>query len=78
MVAGCLHGKISGGRNNRAALAVSGLAAEVIMVVGYLAFESVLYGFVPSLANVLPNCVQGVAGVVIGAVLMNSFKNKIR
>ena len=78
IVAGCLHSKISSGKNNRAALAVSGLAAEVIMVVGYLAFESVLYGFAPSLANVLPNCVQGGAGVVIGTVLISSFKNKIR
>lgn len=57
---------------------VSGTAAEIIMVAGYLLFESFLYGFVPSLANVPANAVQGVAGLIIGSVLIKIFdKNKI-
>lgn len=49
---------------------ISGVFSEAVMVAGYLIFESFLYGFVPSLANVPANCVQGVAGIVIGLVLV--------
>lgn len=57
---------------------LSGIAAEVLMVVGYLAFESVLYGFVPSLANVPANGVQGLAGLVLGVLLVKVLeKNKL-
>ena len=49
---------------------ISGTGAEVVMVLGYLLFESFLYGFVPSLVNVPANAVQGVAGLIIGTVLM--------
>lgn len=48
----------------------SGAAAEAVMVCGYPAFESVLYGFGPSLVNVAPNCVQGIAGLIIGVILI--------
>ena len=44
------------------------------MVVGYLAFESLLYGFVPSLANVPANGVQGIAGILFGVVLMKALE----
>lgn len=57
---------------------ISGIAAEALMVLGYLAFESVLYGFVPSLANVPANCVQGVAGIIIGTVLIKVLKRAIK
>jgi len=57
---------------------ISGVIAEVVMVLGYLAFESVLYGFVPSLVNVPANAVQGVAGIIVGILLVKIFeKNKI-
>ncbi len=57
---------------------IGGTVAEIIMVAGYLMFESVLYGFVPSLANVPANAVQGVAGLIIGTALIKLFeKNKI-
>jgi len=57
---------------------VSGFAAECVMVSGYLAFESVLYGLGPSLLNVAPNAVQGAAGLILGAVLVNVLeKNRI-
>ena len=47
---------------------ISGILAEIVMVSGYLIFEGILYGFVPSLVNVIPNCIQGVAGIIIGVV----------
>lgn len=67
--------KSSGGTVARA---VSGVVAEAIMVGGYLLFESFLYGFAPSLVNVPANCVQGVAGLIIGVILVKIFeKNNI-
>lgn len=55
----------------RGARMVSGVAAECVMVGGYLAFESLLYGFGPSLLNVAPNALQGLAGLVLGSLLVN-------
>jgi uncharacterized membrane protein len=53
---------------------ISGSLAEICMVLGYLVFEGFMYGFGPSLVNVLPNCVQGVAGVIIGSLLFKAFE----
>ena len=64
--------------NTVAMRVISGLAAEAVMVVGYLLFESMLYGFAPSLVNVVPNCIQGIAGLLIGVVLIKATENKIR
>ena len=48
---------------------VSGLIAETVMVIGYLLFESVLYGFGPSVVNVPANAVQGVVCLVLALVM---------
>ncbi len=48
----------------------SGALAEIAMVLGYFVFEGFLYGFVPSLVNIPANGVQGVAGLIIGIVLV--------
>ena len=57
---------------------ISGIAAELIMVLGYFAFEGFLYGFLPSAVNIPANAVQGVAGLILGTVLIRIFeKNKI-
>ena len=53
---------------------LSGVAAELVMVLGYFVFEGCLYGFIPSLINTPPNGMQGVAGLVIGILLLNLFK----
>lgn len=53
---------------------ISGVIAEIVMVLGYLAFESCLYGIAPSLLNVPANGIQGVAGLVIGVALIKIFK----
>ena len=49
---------------------VGGVSAEIWMVLGYFLFEGFLYGFGPSLVNIPANAAQGVAGVVIGCVLI--------
>lgn len=57
---------------------ISGVAAELIMVFGYFIFEGFLYGFIPSSVNIPANAVQGVAGLIIGTLLIKIFeKNKI-
>ena len=49
---------------------VGGVLAEAVMVMGYFVFEGFLYGFAPSAVNIPANAVQGVAGVIIGLVLI--------
>lgn len=44
------------------------VAAELVMVVGYFAFESVMYGTAAAWGAVGPNCIQGIAGVALGLV----------
>ncbi len=42
--------------------------AEAVMVAGYFAFESLMYGMAAAWAAVGPNCIQGIAGVALGLV----------
>ena len=64
---------ISNKANKIFARIVSGVAAEIFMILGYLLFEGILYGFVPSLVNIPPNAIQGLAGIIIGVLLVNIF-----
>lgn len=48
---------------------ISASVAEIIMVLGYFAFECILYGFAGSIIGVPANIIQGVGGVVIAVVL---------
>ena len=54
----------------------SGILAEFVMILGYFLFEGILYGFVPSLVNIPANAVQGIAGIVIGVVLITVFEKQ--
>ena len=64
--------------DRRLARTVSGAAAEVVMVLGYFVFEGFMYGFLPSAVNIPANSVQGIAGLVLGSVLIRIFqKNKL-
>ena len=53
---------------------ISALAAEIFMILGYLLFEGIMYGFVPSAANIPANAVQGVVGIIIGVTLIKIFE----
>lgn len=53
---------------------LSGTAAEIMMILGYYVFEGVMYGFIPSAVNIPANGVQGIAGLIIGVVLMKVFE----
>ena len=52
---------------------LSGLAAELLMILGYFIFEGFLYGFAPSVVNIPANALQGAAGLIIGIVLIRVF-----
>lgn len=57
---------------------ISGIAAELVMILGYFIFEGILYGFGPSAVNIPANGVQGVVGLVLGCTLIKVVeKNKI-
>ena len=49
---------------------LGGALAEIEMVLGYFVFEGFMYGFAPSLVNIPANGVQGIAGLVIGLILV--------
>ena len=69
-----LHKKLG----NLPSRVISGSVSEVVMILGYFVFEGFLYGFVPSIVNIPANAVQGVAGLVLGIILVKIFeKNKI-
>ena len=57
---------------------ISGIVAELMMILGYFVFEGFMYGFGPSAVNIPANGVQGIAGLIIGIVLTKVFiKSKI-
>ena len=57
-------------KGSSAALTIGFILAEVIMVLSYFVFEAALYGPAAAAAAILPNVIQGVAGVVLGVVCM--------
>ena len=57
---------------------IGGILAEIVMILGYFVFEGFLYGFAPSVVNIPANGVQGIAGIIIGLILVKIFdKSKI-
>ena len=69
-----LHSKLG----NISSRIISGIVAEIVMVAGYFIFEGFLYGFGPSLVNIPANVIQGIAGLIIGTILVKVFeKSKI-
>lgn len=51
------------------AVLISSFAAELIMVLGYFAFEIPLYGIAVAAADILGNAVQGICGMLAGSLL---------
>ena len=52
------------------------IAAEIVMIGGYFVFEGFIYGFAPSLVNIPANAVQGIAGIIIGMMLITLFEKQ--
>ena len=53
---------------------VGAVLAEIVMVMGYFVFEGALYGFIPSAVNIPANAIQGVAGIILGLILIKFFE----
>ena len=53
------------------------ILAELVMLLGYFAFECILYGIEAAAAVVITNSIQGILGVVIGIVAVKLVCNKI-
>ncbi|MBE6958528.1 MAG: ECF transporter S component [Ruminococcaceae bacterium] len=56
------------------AMVLSGIAAEVVMVLGYYINKGILYDFVAALSNIPGNAVQGAAGLILGIALCKIFQ----
>ena len=65
--------KVSG----QSTVIITGIISEAIMVSGYFLYESILYTPATALANIVPNCVQAVAGVITAFILIKSLNNKL-
>ena len=65
-----LKGKIK----NTPARVVGGILAEIVMISGYYVFEGFMYGFAESAVNIPANGMQGIAGLVIGLILVKMFE----
>ena len=59
---------------NTPAKIIGGTLAEIEMILGYFVFEGFMYGFAPSLVNIPANAVQGIAGLIIGLLLVKVFE----
>lgn len=57
--------------NNFIPRIVSGIIAELVMIMGYYIFEGFMYGFSAALINIPANIAQGMAGIVFGCMLFN-------
>ena len=69
-----MHNKLG----NTPSRIIGGALAEIEMILGYFVFEGFMYGFAPSVVNIPANGVQGIAGLVIGLILVKIFeKTKI-
>lgn len=52
---------------------IGGIISEIIMVLGYFVFEGTLYSFAASVVNIPANAIQGIAGLILGIVLIKIF-----
>ncbi|MBR5157662.1 MAG: ECF transporter S component [Clostridia bacterium] len=65
-----LHNKIG----NTLSRIIGGILAELEMIFGYFVFEGFMYGFAPSAVNIPANSIQGIAGIIIGIILVKIFE----
>ena len=59
---------------NNSSRIIGGVLAEIEMVLGYFVFEGFMYGFAASVVNIPANSMQGIAGLIIGIVLVKIFE----
>jgi len=74
LIAFCGFKLMSKKQGRTIAAIISGVAAEIMMVLGYYVFEGFMYGFVPAAVNIPANSVQGAAGLILGVILIKIFE----
>lgn len=55
-------------------LSAAGVVGEIVMVVGYLLYETVLYTFPTAVLGVVSNCMQGIAGIIVFVLITQVIK----
>lgn len=55
---------------------IAGIAAELVMILGYFVFEGFMYGFAPSAVNIPANAIQGTLGLILGVLLAKIFEKQ--
>lgn len=56
-------------KHNLPGTILGGLASEIVVVLGYFVFEIFYEGFAAAVTEIIPNCVQGVTGLILAAAL---------
>lgn len=74
LIAYRLHQALRKKMGTTPACLIAGAVSELFMTAGYYIFEGFMYGFVPALVNIPANLVQGVAGLVLGVLLIRLFQ----
>ncbi len=60
----------------KAAVLLSSLAGETVMVLGYFAYESTLLGYgLAAAASIAGNAIQGAAGILVGVAVYHALIN---
>lgn len=72
-----LFKKLFKGKFSIVSRVISSIIGEIIMVLGYFIFESVLYGVNGALLSVFGNCMQGLFAVVVSTILLTILLKKI-
>lgn len=49
---------------------IAGIAGEIIMIIGYYLYESILYGFAGAAAGIPGNAIQAFAGIILSSALV--------
>lgn len=55
---------------------IAGIAAELVMILGYFVYEGFMYGFAPSAVNIPANAIQGTLGLILGVLLAKIFEKQ--
>lgn len=55
---------------------ISGVFAEIFMILGYFVFEGFLYGFAPSAVNIPANAIQGIGNLILGVILIIALEKR--
>ena len=55
-------------------LTAASIVAECIMVGGYLVYETALFTFATAVLGIVPNCMQGITGVLLAVLILQILK----